>query len=365
MDDRERHRRYGAACLIALLVLAAYGCVFAVRDRLDGSALPFVVMGTSNTPGNHGYDGQFYYRIAVAPLGTVRGLDNAPYRYQRIGYPMLARAIAVGRDALVPASLVLINVVAVALGTFACARLLQANGVSPAYSLVWALYAGQVAAFWRDLAEPVAMALVAMALLAVRADRVLPAGVLLAAAALTKETALLFAVAVGAHYLLRGRGRSFAMLAVEVSAPYIAWQVALLHMFGHAGLTEAHTPPRLLLGGLHGAGGGGALVGDIVAVAGPSVLCAILVACCLLQRRGTGRRGVFQAVTSWYTLALAANIMFVWTLPNETYADLWASARTADGLVLAALVHPSLARCWVRYPLVAAWACSALFLWWP
>ncbi len=291
MDLRARTRQFGPAYLIALLVLTVYACVFAVRVRADGSALPFVVMGTSNTPGNHGYDGQFYYRIAIAPLGTSRGLDNVAYRYQRIGYPMLARALSVGRNALVPGALVLINIVAVAIGTLVCARFLRANGFHPAYALAWALYAGQVAAFWRDLAEPFAMLLVACALMAVRVDRVPLAGVLLAAAVLTKETALLFAAAVAASYAFRGRANSFAVFTVLVAAPYLAWQLALVHMFGHTGLSEAHAAPRLLLVGLRGARGTGAVVGDLLAVAGPSVLCVALLACGIWSQRGTGRHG--------------------------------------------------------------------------
>jgi hypothetical protein len=365
VDIRERFRGLGASYLIAVLVLAVYGCIFVVRDRTDGSAMAFVVMGTSNTPGNHGYDGQYYYRIAVAPLGATRGLDDAAYRYQRIGYPMLARALSLGRSALVPAMLVLINVAAVALGSLVCAQLLRAHVFPPAYALLWALYAGQAAAFLRDLAEPLAMLLVACALCAVRADRVCLAGVLLALAALTKETALLFAVALAVHYLLRGRGRAFATLTVLAAAPYCAWQAVLARAFGHTGLSGAQTPARLLLDGLRGARGTGALVDDLVVVVVPSVLCVGLLASGIWLRRARGLRGVLGAISSWSSLALALNIAFVWLLPKETYADLWASARTADGLVLAALVHPNFGRCWVRRPLAVAWACSSVFFWWP
>ncbi len=351
-------------CLVALIVLVVYGSVFAVRYRLDGGSLPFVVMGTSNSPGNHGYDGQYYYRIAVAPLGTTRGLDRAAYRYLRIGYPALARVLSGGRTALVPAVLVLINIAAIALGTFACARLLRSHGSSPAYALLWALYAGQAAAFWRDLAEPTAMLLVAGALLAASAQRLVPAGVLFAAAALTKETALLFAVAVGGQFLLRGHLRAFSTLSILVAAPYLAWQAAVARMFAHSVLSEAHSSPRLLLDGLQGARDSAALAGDLAVVVLPSVLCVALLASGIWQRHGDGVAGFLEAASSWSTLALALNIAFVWLLPRETWADLWASARTADGLVLAALAHPRFGACRMRGPLATAWAVSALFLCW-
>src|SRR5437588_744547 len=79
---------------------------------------------------------------------------------------------------------------------------LRRHGASPLYAVPYALYAGQVGSFWRDLAEPTAFALVACALLLVRADRVWPAALVLLAAALTKETALLYALAPALHYAL-------------------------------------------------------------------------------------------------------------------------------------------------------------------
>lgn len=325
--------------------------------------MPFVVMGTANSPGNHGYDGQFYYRMALSGLGAA-GFDNAAYRWQRPGYPLAARLLALNRPAAIPAALVAVNVAAIAAGVFLISLLLDLDGAPVAYALMWALYAGQVAAFWRDLAEPLAMALVAGALLCQRRGRLPAMAVCLALAALTKETALLFTAAAAMHYLCRGRPASAALIAAS-ALPYLLWQTVLLRVFGYAGLSQAQSRAAWLPGGLSGARGWPALVGDWVAVAGPSLVCALILALSLWAARNHGVRGLLADATSVASLALLANLAFVWLLPRQTYADLWASARTADGLVLAALTHPCFVRSRLRWLPIAAWACSAPLLWLP
>ena len=67
-------------------------------------------------PGSIGYDGQFYYRMALDPANlhkTAFGITmDAPYRFMRIGYSALAWALAAGQHAAVPYTLVAINVAA-------------------------------------------------------------------------------------------------------------------------------------------------------------------------------------------------------------------------------------------------------------
>jgi hypothetical protein len=353
----------GRLYLIALLVLVSYSAVFAVRVYRDGNALPFVVMGTSNTPGNRGYDGQYYYRIATEPFGTTRGFDQPAYRYQRIAYPMAARAVALGDREAIPAALVLINVAAIALGTLAVGRLLHRHGASAATALVWAAYAGQVAGFWRDLAEPMSMFLAAWAILLIRADRVTPAGIVLGVAALTKETTLLFAIAAAVHYAARGRIGSCTTIAGLAALPYLAWQAVLRGVLGHTGVSGSHLPLHLPLAGLTGARDAPATAGALIAVIGPSICCAALVVVSVWASRRLGTRALLSAATSFETVALAANVAFVWMLPWATFADLWGSARTADGLVLAALAHPAFGVTRIRWLLIAAWLCSAPLLW--
>lgn len=388
--------------LLAFLVLAAYTAVFAARARQSGGDLAFAVLGTANTPGHRGYDGQYYYRIAVDPLGGTHGLDRPAYRYQRILYPLLARLAALGRRERIAAALVLVNAAAIAAGVLLVALLLRRNALSPLYALACALYAGQVGSFWRDLAEPLAFALVAAALLLLGADRPRLAALALLAAALTKETALLFVAPLAFQYILRRSWRVLATLLALVAMPYALWQAALWIALGQPGIAGADHPPLLPLGGLSGARGLRQWLFDLEAVAIPALLCLLL--CCLSLRRAwltargslslTARRYAALATTATAqgvahrsrlaratasmvdtmetarralgdlpSLLLLANLAFVLWLPARSYADLWASARNAQGLVLAALSCPALAAPRLRWPLVALWGCSAPLLW--
>ena len=65
-----------------------------------------------------GYDGQFYYRLAMDPVNwnhTAFGITmDQSYRYTRIGYPTLAWIFSLGQHQLVPVVLVVLNLFAVA-----------------------------------------------------------------------------------------------------------------------------------------------------------------------------------------------------------------------------------------------------------
>jgi hypothetical protein len=69
-----------------------------------------------------GYDGQFYYRLALDPAHwskTAFGITmDQSYRFTRIGYPVLAWLVSVGQHQLVPVALVSINLAGVAVMAF-------------------------------------------------------------------------------------------------------------------------------------------------------------------------------------------------------------------------------------------------------
>ena len=386
---------------LCLLVLGIYGMVYAVRVQRVGGALQFAVLATSDTPGNRGYDGQYYYRIALDPSAGQRPvpvpgyppvrIDRPAYRYQRIGYPLLARAVALGRRERIATALVLVNVAAIALGTLFVALLLARNGVSPLYAVAYATYVGQVASFWRDLAEPLATVLIALALLLWRDERPLLPSLALLAAALTKETALLFAAPLALYLLLYGRWRPFATVVGVVLLPYALWQLGLWAAFGQSGVGGADRPPLLPLGGLAGARTTRQLLDAVPAAVLPALLClALLWRCVMLRwRRATAQEGVMTdqwtltdpcnpaSNRSWAarlrpmrdivgdlpTLYLLANLAFVLWLPAHSYADLWASGRNAQTLVVAGLTHPALATTRLRRSLFVLWACCSPLLW--
>ena len=145
-----------------------------------------------------GYDGQFFYYMALDPRRSPAYMDEPTYRYSRVVYPFLVRAVSVGRPAAIPWALLFVNLAAVAGGTYALALLLRRRGASPSTQALRGLTPGLYIAVTHDLSEPLAYALVLAGLVAWWWDdrpRLWQAGVLLGLAGLTRETTLLFPVA--------------------------------------------------------------------------------------------------------------------------------------------------------------------------
>ena len=200
-----------------------------------------------------GYDGQFFLYIAQDPTNARAALDNASYRYGRIGYPIAARVLALGRSGLVPVMLVLLNLAAVAGGTWAAAAWLRRRGLSVWLALLYAAFPGVFFAVWRDLSETLAYSLAAVAVLVFdpRRPRTLAASsVLFAAAALTRETTLVFALVWAAALAVERRPRTAALFTLGATLPYVAWRVFIRVWLGHAGFPAQNRPTLVPFGGI-------------------------------------------------------------------------------------------------------------------
>ena len=178
-----------------------------------GNIARFVLLGTTYSharylpkgmvvgdPHAKGYDGQFYYRLAVNPFNwhhTAFGITmDESYRYTRIGYPLLAWLGSFGQHQAVPVALVVINVLCVAAMAVLGAMFAQEAGRHALWGLAFAAYFGLVISVGRDTAEPLAEACMLAGLLAYRRERWVLAGVMFAAGGLTRETILLAPAAI-------------------------------------------------------------------------------------------------------------------------------------------------------------------------
>jgi hypothetical protein len=199
-------------------------------DFSDRAGLP---RGVTVVPGT-GYDGQFYYRLALNPADLHRSaygitFDNA-YRVQRITYSLLVFVAAAGQAGAVPYALVVVNVVGLAVLAALGALLARDCGRPAAWGLLVAGYSGFLFALGRDLTEICEACFVVATLLLLRRARPVAAGVALTAAVLSRETALLVVGAVALVSLAevaRGRrrpGRADAAWLVPVAA-YVGWQL--------------------------------------------------------------------------------------------------------------------------------------------
>ena len=153
-----------------------------------------------------GYDGQFYYRLALDPVNwdkTAFGITmDQSYRYTRIGYPILAWLVSLGQHQLVPVALVAINLVAVAAMAYLGAMFARDAGRHALWGLAFAAYFGLVISVGRDTAEPLAEACMLGGLLAYRRNRPLLATAAFAVGAITRETILLAPAAIAVTRLV-------------------------------------------------------------------------------------------------------------------------------------------------------------------
>lgn len=201
-----------------------------------------------------GYDGQFYYRLALDPFTdqpTDRGItfDRPAYRQQRILYPLLAWVASGGDERRAPLALVLVNVAAMFAIGWVGGVIAKSAGRHALWGVLFAAYPGFVVSLTNDLTEIVAAALVLGALGLLRSRRDALAVLGLAGAALARETTLLLAVAVAlARGVAAPRGpRSWLPFALPLLL-LLAWQAVLGVRWGAvpAGQSgEAFDPPFL------------------------------------------------------------------------------------------------------------------------
>ncbi len=214
--------------------------LLAVFVANGGDARVFVTLGTRFTEGNpggtEGYDGQFAYFIAADPLNAPQHLDAPAYRYQRILLPALGRVLSLGQAGPIPWVFVLINLIALAGGTWLMERLLQAEGANRWYALVYGLFAGVFMSVRLSLNEPLAYGLVLAAIWLERQQKPRLSAGIFALAILAKETTFTFVVGYLLWMLAERRWGMALRLAAATLIPFALWQIVLFGQFGEFGV---------------------------------------------------------------------------------------------------------------------------------
>jgi hypothetical protein len=215
-------RRFDHPFVPLLLVAVAYLIFLGLRlQQVDITA--FIVAGTEFVDPTAlpapitvqhavGYDGQFYYRLALDPLTrepVANGvkLDSPLYRQRRILYPALTWLFSLGQARLVPTILVAVNFLALAVMGWLGGLYAQAVSKHALLGVFFALYPGFLMTLARDLTEIWEALLVLAGMLALLRERWLLSTGLLLVAVLAKETALLLPVALFLTWLnMMGKG---------------------------------------------------------------------------------------------------------------------------------------------------------------
>ena len=343
-DRTTRLRKLISPTAITLGVMLLYAAMVLAQN--GGDPLAFVVLGTKFSQGvpggTAGYDGQFAYQIARSPAHAAPFIDVPAYRYQRILYPMLARWLALGNPTLIPWSLIALNLLAIGAGTWATARILSALGVSRWFALGYGLYGGQFLVLRTDLNESLAQALVQLAALAWLKKRFGWMALLLALAALAKETTLIFTAAFGLYFLWKRNWRAASML-VLAGVPFAVWQLFLWRWLGAFGV---------------GSGGAGATpfsvipLGGWLWMAGVSVTAFALVSLVVvplsifpaLAGLWLGVRSLSAKLVHPFVLALLLNSAVILFLPASTFREPAAMVRLTQGLAASMLLFGGLVK---------------------
>ena len=188
-----------------------------------------------------GYDGQFYYRLALDPFSGARTkfgltLDQPGRRQQRILYPVLAWiASGGGKSVAVPWALIGINAVGLVLIAMVGTAL-----VGTGWGFAFALVPGALVALTHDTGEVVAILLALCFLSLFRRDHIVMASIALTTAAFARETTLVFALGLLVAALMTRR-RTYLMCTLVPLASFAAWQIFLGTRWG--------MPPLLSAGG--------------------------------------------------------------------------------------------------------------------
>jgi len=152
-------------------------------------------------PADKGFDGQFFYRIAVSPLTSRRSVagvrfDLPALRNARWLYGSMAWTVSGGDRDVVPWALIALNLAAAAVAGGLSGALARDSGRHALWGLLLALYPGFAYSLSLDTSELVAATFLLAALLALRRRRWALAAATLTLAVLTRDTAVVVAVGV-------------------------------------------------------------------------------------------------------------------------------------------------------------------------
>src|SRR5262245_24418495 len=185
-----------------------------------------------------GYDSQYMYYEVYDPFlrlyrdhPAVYGeyIDTPPYRYGRIGFPLLTKVFSAGRWQLYPMVMTWLILGAIGLCGLVLSVAARAQGGSGAWGLGVILIPGFWTSLQTSLPEPIASALVFAGCLFFLKGRLGWASAAFALSLLVRETGSFFVICLAVSLLMsRGRKTSLrfavaAFLALVIWRIYMAW----------------------------------------------------------------------------------------------------------------------------------------------
>jgi hypothetical protein len=250
---RSGHWRHSTA-VVGLVAVGLVGLFsFRVVSAVDGDPTVFVAFGVDAVPtrayaeerlgqvflrAGQGHDGKYFFVQAHDPLilepeVNARVLDRPLYRSQRMLYPLLAGAGGALPSDLIVWGLLLTNVLALGVGTWATALIARSMSLSPWWGLAFGLNPGVLSELVIDGAGILAAAAAFGAVALILRRRVGFGIVLLVLAALTREAMVLAALG-SAWWLWRQHGESkkASVMAMAPISGVVLWALYLRWRLG-------------------------------------------------------------------------------------------------------------------------------------
>ncbi len=178
-----------------------------------------------------GYDGQAYYYAASDPFIKTNFHRIDLKKYQRFLYPFLAHMLAFGRKTLLPYSLLIINILAILIGTLFLSFLLKKRRISVWYSLIFALGIGNIIALQYDLTTPLYLCLILIGIYFYEEKKIVSTALFFSLALLTRETTGLIILIFLIYEFFGKRYKNSIVIALSF-IPFIVLQFVLYQRLG-------------------------------------------------------------------------------------------------------------------------------------
>lgn len=191
-------------------------------------------------PDSTGYDGQYYHYQAHDPFfrkGLSQFVDSPLLRYRRMLVPTAAWLLAFGNDHWVDPAFFAIILLSVFLGVYWSSRLAEGLGRSPYWGFLFLLVPATPIAVDRMVVDVTLTALVAGFVWHCRGGFSWKTFLILALAALARETGLLLAAACALFWLVRRKWIP-AALSLAALLPLLPWYA----------FVSRNAPPAIMLG---------------------------------------------------------------------------------------------------------------------
>jgi hypothetical protein len=182
-------------------------------------------------PDSDGYDGQFTYRMAVAPFSLAHTADGITFdhpakRLERFLYPLAAWAVSFGHARLAALALFALNLTGIGAIGWIGAHLAQRLNLGAGLPVALLLWPGLIVTLSHDTTEIAGAALLLGALSAYLGEGLVLYALLAAAATLARETTLPVFLGILLFELAQRRWRRAALCAAAL-LPFAAWREIL------------------------------------------------------------------------------------------------------------------------------------------